>query len=163
MDLLKSDEHFLSQGSFSEGLFAAFKPCSQEVENSEVPRDGLAGVGFDDEEDMEDAGDVGHGMVEEEAEAEINASETHVLEASSGGSQDEEGNDVAMQPDQPVNRIGAAAVSIGGGGKGTPEQDPRGVGHEGQAGFEAGGDSGGEEEGGGRAAKRHAGGDSRWV
>ena len=44
------------QGSFSEGLFAAYKPCTQVVENSEIPRDGFAssGYGADEVEEFEE-------------------------------------------------------------------------------------------------------------
>lgn len=38
------------QGSFSEGLFAAYMPCTQVVENSELPRDGFVGGGYGAEE-----------------------------------------------------------------------------------------------------------------
>ena len=45
------------QGSFSEGLFAAYKPCTQVVENSEIPRDGFvsSGYGADEGEEFEEA------------------------------------------------------------------------------------------------------------
>ena len=48
---------FVTQGSFSEGVFAAYKPCSGIVENSEVPRDGYAG--YAEEEEEEELGEYG--------------------------------------------------------------------------------------------------------
>jgi hypothetical protein len=111
------------QGSFADGCFAGYKPCSHEVEMNQMPRSGYTSTEYQyqdsPEEEQEEGGQGERGAVEVEEEAGEPSKRVRLEKMGTGREQEaEESADVGLVQDQEGSMQTAARRSLEQAGRG---------------------------------------------